>query len=107
MTEPQTAPDRDGRSPDVVLTDVSDVIATITLEPARPMNAITLEFGTRLHLMLEECAAKARVIGIGEAAETPARVEISTNSSVCARPVVSRWSRCLRISWAPATRLLS
>lgn len=51
-------------SPEVVLTEVTDHVGTITLNRPDRMNAITVELGARLHLALIETAALAKVIVI-------------------------------------------
>ncbi|MGQ4618600.1 enoyl-CoA hydratase-related protein [Nocardia sp. R7R-8] len=60
MSGPAPAP----ASTDVVLVDVADDIATITLNRPARMNAITVELGARLHAALTDAAERAKVIVI-------------------------------------------
>ncbi|WP_433567204.1 enoyl-CoA hydratase/isomerase family protein [Nocardia sp. CA-151230] len=49
---------------DVVLVEVADDVATLTLNRPDRMNAITVELGARLHVSLIEAAARAKAIVI-------------------------------------------
>ncbi|MEV5835610.1 enoyl-CoA hydratase/isomerase family protein [Nocardia sp. NPDC052112] len=64
MSQPEPQAGLGVTSAEVVLTEVTDGVGTITLNRPDRMNAITVELGARLHLALNEAAARAKVIVI-------------------------------------------
>jgi enoyl-CoA hydratase/carnithine racemase len=64
VSGPNPQPGHDPVAPEVVLTELADGVATITLNRPERMNAITVELGARLHGALVETATRAKVIVI-------------------------------------------